>query len=147
LGAQSKPLAIIEELDPEKPSFRPSKWPQKFRNRKTAKNSKLPENCFEPVGIGGWPLISTWITVLRVATATPTVGLRGTLRTVQREIFGGSKRGLLQMCNNNFWIALKGCYCSAFGVVTTVVLDQVWQENQGGFQLCLVSEFLVFYCM
>ena len=31
---------------------------------KTAKNSKLPkllENCFEPVGRGGWPLISTWI--------------------------------------------------------------------------------------
>jgi hypothetical protein len=46
---------------PKKPSFRPSKWPQKFRNRKTAKNSKLPENCFEPVGIGGWPPISTWI--------------------------------------------------------------------------------------
>jgi hypothetical protein len=22
---------------------------------KTAKNSKLPTNCFEPVGIGGWP--------------------------------------------------------------------------------------------
>jgi hypothetical protein len=31
---------------------------------KTAKNSKLPklsENCFEPVGRDGWPLISTWI--------------------------------------------------------------------------------------
>jgi hypothetical protein len=31
---------------------------------KTAKNSKLPklpENCFEPVGIGGWPPISIWI--------------------------------------------------------------------------------------
>jgi hypothetical protein len=33
----------------------------KFRNQKTAKNSKLPEDCFEPVGIGGWPPISTWI--------------------------------------------------------------------------------------
>jgi hypothetical protein len=59
LGAQSEPLAIIEVLDPKKTSFRPSKWPRKFRNRKTAKNSKLPENCFEPVGIGGWPPIST----------------------------------------------------------------------------------------
>jgi hypothetical protein len=32
---------------------------------KTTKNSKLPklpENYFEPVGKGGWPLISTWIT-------------------------------------------------------------------------------------
>jgi hypothetical protein len=31
---------------------------------KTAKNSKLSklsENCFEPVGKGGWPLISIWI--------------------------------------------------------------------------------------
>jgi hypothetical protein len=31
---------------------------------KTDKNSKLPklpENCFEPVGKGGWPLISIWI--------------------------------------------------------------------------------------
>ena len=31
---------------------------------KTTKNSKLPkllENCFESVGKGGWPLISTWI--------------------------------------------------------------------------------------
>jgi hypothetical protein len=43
LGAQSKPLAIIEVLDHEKNSFRPSKWPRKFRNRKTAKNSKLPK--------------------------------------------------------------------------------------------------------
>jgi hypothetical protein len=31
---------------------------------KTAKNSKLPklpENCFEPIGKGGWPPISIWI--------------------------------------------------------------------------------------
>jgi hypothetical protein len=62
LGAQSKPfMSIIEVIDPEKPSFRPSKWPQKFRNQKTAKNSKLPEDCLEPVGIGGWPPISTWM--------------------------------------------------------------------------------------
>jgi hypothetical protein len=48
-------------LDRGKNSFRPSKWPRKFRNQKTAKNSKLPEDCFEPVGIGGWPPISTYI--------------------------------------------------------------------------------------
>jgi hypothetical protein len=36
------PLDIIEELDPEKPSFRPSKWPLKIEV-KTAKNSKLPK--------------------------------------------------------------------------------------------------------
>jgi hypothetical protein len=27
--------------------------------KKTAKNSKLPKNCFEPVGKGGWPPISS----------------------------------------------------------------------------------------
>jgi hypothetical protein len=32
--------SIIENLDLEKPSFRPSKWPQKL---KPAKNSKLPQ--------------------------------------------------------------------------------------------------------
>jgi hypothetical protein len=55
-------LDIIDNIDPEKPSFRPSKWPQKL---KTAKNSKLPkllENCFEIVGKGRCPPISTWIT-------------------------------------------------------------------------------------
>jgi hypothetical protein len=40
---------------------------------KTAKNSKLPklsENCFEPVGKGGWPLISIWIN-------PPSLGING----------------------------------------------------------------------
>jgi hypothetical protein len=55
--------AIIENLDLEKPSFRPSKWPQKLKPAKNSKLSKLPENCFEPVGKGGWPLISTWINI------------------------------------------------------------------------------------
>jgi hypothetical protein len=61
LGDQPNPLNIIENLYPEKPSFRPSKWPQKL---KTAKNSKLPKlskNYFEPDEKGGWPSISTWI--------------------------------------------------------------------------------------
>ena len=45
------PLPIIENLDLEKYSFGPSKWPQKL---KTAKNSKLPENCLKPVEkVGG----------------------------------------------------------------------------------------------
>jgi hypothetical protein len=43
LGGSIEPLAIIEVPDHEKTSFRPSKWPQKFGNRKTAKNSKLPK--------------------------------------------------------------------------------------------------------
>jgi hypothetical protein len=58
-GGSIMPSNIIENLDLEKPSFGPSKWP---RNLKTAKNSKLPkfpENYFELVEKGGWPPIST----------------------------------------------------------------------------------------
>jgi hypothetical protein len=61
-GGSIMPSAIIENLDLEKPSFRPSKWPQKLKPTKNSKLPKLPENCFEPVGKGGWPPISTWIT-------------------------------------------------------------------------------------
>jgi hypothetical protein len=49
---------------PQKTLFRASKRLQKFRTRKTAKNSKLSkllESCFELAGKGGWPPISTWI--------------------------------------------------------------------------------------
>jgi hypothetical protein len=45
----------------EKPSFGPSKWPQKLKPAKNSKLPKWPENCFEPFGKGGWPPISTWI--------------------------------------------------------------------------------------
>jgi hypothetical protein len=55
------PSNIIENLDLKKPSFRHSKWPQKLKPAKNSKLPKLPENCFEPVGKGGWPPISTWI--------------------------------------------------------------------------------------
>jgi hypothetical protein len=60
-GGSIIPLAIIENLDLKKPSFRPSKWPRKLKPAKNSKLPKLPENCFEPVGKGGWPPISTWI--------------------------------------------------------------------------------------
>jgi hypothetical protein len=60
LGAQSC-LHIIENLDLEKPSFRPSKWPRKLKPAKNSKLPKLPESRFEPFGKGGWPPISTWI--------------------------------------------------------------------------------------
>jgi hypothetical protein len=55
------PLAIIDNLYLEKPSFGPSKWPQKLKPAKNSKLPKWPENCFEPFGKGGWPPISTWI--------------------------------------------------------------------------------------
>jgi hypothetical protein len=60
-GGSFKSFDYIEVIDPKKNSFRPSKWPRKFRNQKNAKNSKLSKDCFEPIGIGGWPPISTWI--------------------------------------------------------------------------------------
>jgi hypothetical protein len=60
-GASIMPLAIIENLDLEKPSFRPSKWPRKLKPAKNSKLPKWPENCFEPFGKDGWPPISTWI--------------------------------------------------------------------------------------
>jgi hypothetical protein len=55
------PSAIIENLDLEKPSFGPSKWPRKLKPAKNSKLPKLPESRFEPFGKGGWPPISTWI--------------------------------------------------------------------------------------
>ena len=69
-GGSIMPSAIIENLDLEKLSFRPSKWPRKLKLAKNSKLPKLPENCFEPVGKGGWPLISTWIN-------TPSLGING----------------------------------------------------------------------
>ena len=55
------PLYIIENLDLEKPSFFPLKWPRKLKIAKNSKLPKLPETFFEPVEKGGWPPISTWI--------------------------------------------------------------------------------------
>jgi hypothetical protein len=58
-GGSIIPLDIIEKLDLEKPSFRPSKWLWKLKPAKNSKLPKWPENCFEPFGKGGWPPIST----------------------------------------------------------------------------------------
>jgi hypothetical protein len=60
-GGSIMPLSIIENLDLEKPSFGPSKWPRKLKPAKNSKLPKLPESHFEPFGKGGWPPISTWI--------------------------------------------------------------------------------------
>jgi hypothetical protein len=60
-GGSIMPLDIIENLDLEKPSFGPSKWPRKLKPAKNSKLPKLPETYFGPVGEGGWPPISTWI--------------------------------------------------------------------------------------
>jgi hypothetical protein len=52
---------ILQTCFPKKTSFRASKWPQKLKPTKNSKLPKLPENCFEPFGKGGWPPICTWI--------------------------------------------------------------------------------------
>jgi hypothetical protein len=70
-GGSIMPSTIIENLDLKKPSFRPSKWPRKLKPAKNSKLPKLPENCFELVGKGGWPSISTWIN-------PPSLGINGT---------------------------------------------------------------------
>jgi hypothetical protein len=46
-GASIRAFGYIEKLNPEKPSFRPSKWSRKLKTAKNSKLSKLPENCFE----------------------------------------------------------------------------------------------------
>jgi hypothetical protein len=53
------PLAIIENLIFEKPSFGPAKWPWKLKLAKINKLPKLPESCFGQVGKVGCPPIST----------------------------------------------------------------------------------------
>jgi hypothetical protein len=58
-GGSIMPSAIIENLDLEKPSFGPSKWPRKLKPAKNSKLPNLPESRFEPFGKGGWPPIST----------------------------------------------------------------------------------------
>jgi hypothetical protein len=55
------PLYIIKDIYLEKPSFGPSKWPQKLKTAKNSKLPNLPENYFEPVEKGRWPPISTCI--------------------------------------------------------------------------------------
>jgi hypothetical protein len=45
-GDSSMPLTIIENLNLEKTSFRPSKWPRKLKPAKNSKLPKWPENCF-----------------------------------------------------------------------------------------------------
>ena len=58
------PLNMLGNLDLEKTSFGPSKWPWKLKTPKNSKLPKLPENYFDPIGKGGWQPISTWINPL-----------------------------------------------------------------------------------
>jgi hypothetical protein len=75
---------------------------------KTAKNSKLPklpENCFEPVGKGGWPPISTWIN-------PPSLGRNG-LHCV--EYPGEREKRLLNLHLGELLALLETSRCSVCG--------------------------------
>jgi hypothetical protein len=50
------PPAIIEKLDPEKPSFRPSKWPRKLKLLKIVNSQKIVLSQLEKVGGHRYPL-------------------------------------------------------------------------------------------
>ena len=60
-GGSTMPLAIIEELDPEKPSFRPSKWPRKLKLLKIVNGQNCQKTVLsqlEKVGGHLYPSIS-----------------------------------------------------------------------------------------
>jgi hypothetical protein len=104
-GGSIMPLAIIENLYLEKPSFRPSKWPRKLKPAKNSKLPKLPESCFEPVGKGGWPPISTWIN-------PPSLGSNG-IHCV--EFPGEKEKRLLNLHLGELLVLLETSHCSVCG--------------------------------
>jgi hypothetical protein len=78
-GGSMIPLSIIENINIENPSFRPSKWPQKL---KPAKNSKL-QNCQKTIlseskKVGGhrYPPISALTKVQVPKTSNTTMEVR-----------------------------------------------------------------------
>jgi hypothetical protein len=99
------PLTIIEKLDPEKPSFRPSKWPRKLKLLKIVNCQNCLENCFERVGKGGWPLISTWIN-------PPSLGSNG-LHCI--EFPGERGKRLLNLNLGELLALLETSHCSVCG--------------------------------
>ena len=73
---------------------------------KTTKNSKLPklqESCFEPIGKGGWPLISTWIN-------PPSLGSNG-LHCAEFPRDGGKR--LLNLNLDELFSLLEKLHCLA----------------------------------
>jgi hypothetical protein len=74
---------------PKKHCLGPQNGPESSGPGKTAKNSKLsklPEICFEPVGKGGWPPISTWINLVHTTYQTTSL-LRKYLNELNFNIF------------------------------------------------------------
>jgi hypothetical protein len=104
-GGSIMPSDIIENLDLEKTSFRPSKWPRKLKPTKNSKLPKCSENYFEPFGKGGWPSISTWIN-------PPSLGSNG-LHCV--EFSGEREKHLLNMHLGELLVLLEKSHCLVCG--------------------------------
>jgi hypothetical protein len=50
----SMPLAIVEKIDPEKPSFRPSKWPRNLKLLKIVDSQNYQKNVLSQLEkVGG----------------------------------------------------------------------------------------------
>jgi hypothetical protein len=101
------------------------------RKLKTAKNSKLPklpENCFEPVGKGGWPLISTWIN-------TPSLGRNG-IHCI--EFPGERENHLLNVHLDELLALLENV--ALWKVVMNLLLAGLNLFNQLGYMRCLGAE-------
>jgi hypothetical protein len=115
-GGSIMPSAIIENLDLEKPSFRPSKWPRKLKPAKNSKLPKWPENCFEPFGKGGWPPISTWIN-------PPSLGSNG-LHCI--EFPGEREKHLLNLHLGELLVLLEKSRCLVCGNLSRTCGWKVW---------------------
>ena len=96
---------IIENIDLEKSSFGPSKWPRKLKTAKNSKLPKWPKNFFEWFGRGGWPPISTWIN-------PPSLGRNG-LHCI--ECPGERKKHLLNLNLGELLALLETLRCSVCG--------------------------------
>jgi hypothetical protein len=104
-GCSIIPWDIIKNLNIKNPSFGPSKWSQKLKTAKNSKFPKLPQNNFEPVGKGGWPLISTWIN-------TPSLGINS-LHCI--EFLGEREKHLLNLHLGELLALLETSRCSVCG--------------------------------
>jgi hypothetical protein len=144
-GGSIMTLVIIKNLDLEKPSFGPSKWPQKLKPAKNSKLPKWPENYFEPFGKGGWPSISTWIN-------PPSLGSNG-LHCVGFP--GEREKHLLNLHLGELLVLLEKSRCLVCGnlsrtsgwkvwnfLTSLAILDDYVQKES----LCFAATLSTFFC-
>jgi hypothetical protein len=130
------PLPIFENLDFKKHSFRPSKWPRKLKLAKNNKLPKLPENCFEPVGKGGWPPISTWIN-------PPSLGSNG-IHCV--EFLGEREKHLMDLHLGELLVLVETSRCLVCGSLSMKLLKlRLFNKSSYMRERCAEGIF-VLYC-